>query len=298
MENLYSLNILLVDDKAAGLKNNNSLPAIINDSGIAQYDEITKYFHVQWLQSAMDVKEFKVLSAEIEDKFSQSQYVKHEGYLPEIIGFDYSLLPGYQSFNVDTIRHIMPTIKMAKRLKKSSIRDYNLISREQEQQKKHLNKVKYKDKTSQNIGVDDNETSNKEKVNDLNNEMSKQGVSEIYNLPEPPDHQDNFGCFGGGLITLQFRNHPCVGIPFTSKDDSSIKGTDAGIFEWFLSQDFAFQQKHRIENKKLTWHELVKNGVIALREKIVTQVQSEMVKLDINQLIKFSNFNTPLRVLG
>src|SRR6185369_7680019 len=33
---------------------------------------------------------------------------------------------------------------------------------------------------------------------------------------------DNMGCFGGGLIVSQFRKHPCVGIPTTSKNKRDI----------------------------------------------------------------------------
>jgi hypothetical protein len=287
MKNLYSINILLIDDEAAGLRNNESLPVIVNDSDKNQYDKITKYFHVQWLQSPLDVKEFKVLSNEIEDKYSQSRYSKY-GYLPEIIGFDYRLLPGYQSFNVDAIRHIMPTINMAQVLDKSSIRNYELIPDSIEEQERILEE----DEDDNDYERNDKEFDSQKFRKEINQNLSHQKVEDTYFLPELPTHEDNMGCFGGGLITLQFRNHPCIGVPFTSKDDSSIKGTDAGIFEWFLSKDFAFNRKNFIENKKLTWHELIKNGVIALREKIEIQVKSEKVQLDVNQLIKFSNLET------
>lgn len=98
-----------------------------------------------------------------------------------------------------------------------------------------------------------------------------------------PTGEDRFGCFAGGLVSLQFADYPCVGIPTTQHR----RLQDTEFFEWFLNPAFfnAFDNKSR---PKVTWHELLQFGLPKLRERIAQLIRAGRVQLGLRDLLRLT----------
>ena len=246
------IRILLIDDQPSNL-NSKGIPEVKNDDlKNDQFNGIEKYFEVMWLQDINDIKEYRNLCRQAEDNFG-SEYLGENGWVPEIVCFDYALKPGKNMYTgfPENIKKSNPNIVLNKILgnKKRLVRDYT------DSEKITIKTAKIQETIS-------NLSSEKKTLFENLSQDNKQIWIENYliendKLPfyEPeitvgPHLRDNMGLYGGALIVSQFRKHPCVGIPTTSKNEKELRGTEAEFFEWLLEEELNYTFFHGVLNQK------------------------------------------------
>lgn len=247
------INILLIDDKPESLyrsPGNEEIPVLDKGEGLF-YEELKKHFNLKWLQSPEDIKDYRDFS-NIIDNFLGHITLKQESFIPEIIVFDYNLGKGMNDTieleNEAEFKSTIPTFELGEKLNAK-------ISR-----KKPAYIINRFNRDIQNNNAIEKKLTIDLAVNDIINNRNIQ-------RPVLKEINDNLGCLAGGLIALQYKDHPCIGIPTTSKSEDDIKGTEATIFEWWLDYDFngLFNLKHRTNPQ---WEELIPKAVANLRDRI------------------------------
>ncbi|MBK9716805.1 MAG: hypothetical protein IPQ02_05315 [Saprospiraceae bacterium] len=295
MENELSpfIKVILIDDQPETLIGVNGFPEVINDSdnGDERFVDIEKYFQVKWLQNMNDIKEYRNLCHEAEDLYGTS-FIGEKGWVPEIVCFDYALSPG-KNENTGIPEHIKQS-------------NPNLLLIEHSQKYKRLARS-YSDKEKNEIkapkireAIEHLQLSNPD-FKDLNNteklKQAEEFLKENRQLPfyEPivrsVNGKDNMGCFGGGLIVSQFRKHPCVGIPTTSKEAASIEGNEAEFFEWLIEDDLNNTFFHGVKTQR--WTMLLPKAVENLRFKIKSLVSGNKITLALGHLMQLANGKIP-----
>jgi hypothetical protein len=255
-------------------------PQVTDDSaGDSRFKAIEQYFEVQWLQSATDIREYRNFSYEIEDNFSPMGLGK-AGFIPEIVVFDYELS-----------RNQGKELTLSQAEKQNIFPMYRLVNFLN--QKDNLNR-----KVSKDLSPDD-----KENIRDtIEAELIARGtipnrkdIHDCYKerFPEqfPPSidlNDDNMGCFGGGLIAVQFRRHPCVGIPTTGKLLGNVEKSEAAYFEWLLHQELkgTFKEKGRSDPR---WTDILCLGVKNLRNRIKELIQTGQASTSLSELMFLAN---------
>lgn len=282
------IKILLIDDKPESVMENKFLPSLnfgFSDETFPK-ETITSNFELGWLQSPRDVQEFRTYSEEVIQELGLASLLS-EGFIPEIILFDYKLSEGQDDFldhDLEEYKLIIPTYKLAKKLGKKTHRffewnnfDTDKINEIKANLVEELEEVFTSE--SEDIQFDEIKIALKKKEYD----KIKENEPAIFF-----ESNDDMGCFSGGLITYQFRDHPCVGIPITSKSGEVQVSKHALFFEWLLSKDFndQFGKKY---GKRPFWDEIIPQAVELLRDRIELLVKLGKITPSYEQLLRLSN---------
>lgn len=281
------IKILLIDDNPTSLMENEGkgtfLPSFhygYSETDIAK-NAIISNFELGWLQSPRDVREFRAFSEEIIQKFGTTVLL-NDGFIPEIVLFDYKLSEGLNKFIdydlEEEYKSIIPTYKLSEIIGKSSHRffDWNTLGDELESIKNEI--------------AEDDPTINEEERTNLAKIAIKKASYAKVKPSEPAifsKSADDMGCFSGGLITFQFKDHPCIGIPVTSKEGEMDVSEDALYFEWLLSKDFddQFGKKY---GKRPFWNEVIPQAILLLKNRIELLVKLGKIIPSYRQLVRLT----------
>lgn len=211
--------------------------------------EFSKYFELKWLRNADDIQLFRKLCQDIEEEHSPSRLGEDDGFVPEVVLFDYALT-GHEDMNYPNESDDMEILQR-------SVPIYNL--------KKILTD---KDGESKTHTIEPFDLS----------------VFEI----ESGLNSDNIGCIGGVLTVSYFRNHPCIGIATTRKSDEHLKGQEAKFVEGLVKEPHQFDFSLRGNNNNLNWETLLKRSASNLRERIKILIQSSKITPSLSQLIELA----------
>jgi hypothetical protein len=289
IELTHFIKIILIDDQPETLIGVKGFPEVINDSenDDERFADIEKYFKVKWLQNMNDIKEYRNLCHEAEDLYG-TVFLGEKGWIPEIVCFDYALSPG-KNENTGIPEHIKqsnPNLLLTGHSQK-----YKRLARSYSDKEKNEIKAPKIREAIEHLQL------NNPYFKDLNNterlKQAEEFLKENRQLPfyEPIvrsiDGKDNMGCFGGGLIVSQFRKHPCIGIPTTSKESASIEGNEVEFFEWLIEDDLNNTFFHGVKTQK--WTVLLPKAVENLRAKIKSLVSGNKITLALGQLMLLAN---------
>jgi len=283
------LKILLIDDEPHSLrKPGTTAPSLeigFNDENKDFPQHLVgEYFQLCWLQSPRDVREFRSLTGELIREHGYTA-LSADGFVPEIVLFDYKLSNGMKNFidlereyadEMESYMTLIPTYRLSRRLGRTTHRfpDWEQLKGELEEAVRAA-EAQFPAKATADI---------------LQIAKGMVKWDEAERLDEPEiffDDKDDMGCYAGGLITLQFKDHPCIGIPITSKEGLTDVSHDALYFEWLLSEDFDHQFGKKY-GKSPFWDEIIPVAVHMLRERIKSLVKTGRVITDYVQLTRLS----------
>ena len=241
------------------------------------------------MQSPRDIREFRALTEELIQQHGHTALAK-DGFVPEIVLFDYRLSAGMRNFidlelegavELETYKTLIPTYRLAQRLGKQTHRfpNWELLKEELaaalREVEDEFTEAKYPTMSA----------SDKSDI-----ARSKVKRDKLEHLEDPAIFfidKDDMGCYAGGLITLQFKDHPCVGIPITSKNGVTDISPDALYFEWLLSEDFDHQFGSKYGRRPF-WNEIIPAAVSLLRQRFKSLVKTGRVVPDYDQLQRIS----------
>jgi hypothetical protein len=289
---LSKIGILLIDDKPVSLiRPGTSSPSLQFGFNDKNYPEalIGSYFQLCWLQSPRDVREFRSFTEELIQQYGHAALAK-DGFVPEIVLFDYRLSPGMGNFidleskgdlELETYKSLIPTYRLAQRLGKQTHRfpNWELLK---EELAAALREVEAEFPAAR---FPEMSASDKSDI-----ARSKVKRDRLEHFDEPAiffTGKDDMGCYAGGLVTLQFKDHPCVGVPITSKNGVTDVSPDALYFEWLLSEDFDHQFGNKY-GRSPYWDEIIPCAVFLLRQRITSLVRTGKVVPDYDQLQRIS----------
>ena len=205
------------------------------------------------MRNADDIQLFRKLCQNIEEKYSSSRLGKEDGFVPEIVLFDYALT-GHEDISIlndpddmSILERSVPIYHLKRILSNS-----NAITEEEIQPQQF----------------------------DLN-------VFEI----EKGLNSDNIGCIGGVLTVAYFRNHPCIGIAVTRKSDAHLKGQEAMFVEGMVREQYQFDFSLRGNIENINWNTLLKKAAQNLRKRIELLIQSNKITPSLTQLFKLADGN-------
>lgn len=283
------IRVILIDDQPKTLIGVNDFPEVTNDSdnGDERFVDIEKYFKVKWLQNMNDIKEYRNLCHEVEDIYGTT-FIGDKGWVPEIVCFDYALSPG-KNENTGMPEHIKqsnPNLLLIEYSEK-----FKRLARSYSDKEKNEIKAPKIRKAIEHLllnNPDFNDLNNTEKLKQAEEFLKENRLLPFYEpIVRSLNGKDNMGCFGGGLIVSQFRKHPCVGIPTTSKESASIEGSEAEFFEWLIEDDLNNTFFHGVKTQK--WTMLLPKAVENLRIKIKSLVSGNKITLAFGQLMQLAN---------
>jgi len=256
------IRILLIDDSPETFISNDKRYAPSFDEGFGdenKKDAYKKHFALQWLQSPDDAQDYLSLSNEVSTNQGDHALAKLSPP-PHIVIFDYRMAPGWgrnQSWPDDLSDHI-PTFRLAGSLKQPLLRD----------EPKILLKNFYEKEGIVNTGKKEANTTRENLIGSFTG------------------NDDNLGCYAGALVVQLFNNHPCVGIPVTSKGQHEIKG-EALYFEWLLDKQFDGLFGYKYSTSPL-WDELIPKALKVLRERIINMIKVKKITPDLKQIVSLS----------
>jgi hypothetical protein len=98
-----------------------------------------------------------------------------------------------------------------------------------------------------------------------------------------------FGSLAGAILTLDFKENACIGVPTTAFDDGGFDSQNAiEYFEDLLKQDFgnSFSLKGRVIPK---WSELIPLAMKLKRDRILTLASEHRIIFDLQNLLSLIN---------
>jgi len=241
------IKVLLIDDEPTyGLINGEKL-AIYKPEDVDGFDDIGEYFELCWIRTTEDAKQYMDYL-----KFSEihagRDLLNYDVFIPEIVGFDYSLDKGRYNSESFTEHYENNPFDSFKTL----FAKYNIT-------------------TSDLPAVGDQP------------ELTKKKESASAEKPA-----DLLGCICGGLLLLQLKDYPVVGVPTTKRTEKDVEGTTTEVFEWLINFDLkgVLNSKNRQE---AMWHKILGFGCKNLRERIKFHVSSGKLIPDLAQLLDFDS---------
>lgn len=282
---MATIHILLIDDSPTTLMEDEGkrhfYPSLEYgyNSPDGKRDIVVDSFSLGWLQSPRDVAEFRYFTDKLVQKNGLGSLTE-VGFIPEIILFDYRLSEKLDKFideDIDALKEIIPTYKMASSLNEKAHRFYDWDTEEE-----------YKK-------IEKSLTNSKTASKDAKIKLKK-NWRELQRPKEPAlftNLKDDMGCYSGGIIALQFKDHPCIGIPFTSKEGEMDVSDDALFFEWLLDKDFGGQFGSKY-GRRPYWNVAIPQAVRLLRDRITNLVAMGKISLSLSQLINFVDKKLPL----
>ena len=106
---------------------------------------------------------------------------------------------------------------------------------------------------------------------------------------------DEFGLYCGITILREFKEHASVGVPATiNKFEKSAMSYNSLFYEWVNSYDLkgAIERPVKIDEVK-NWSKILEFSTDLLRKRIVIQVESGKIQLDLQQLIDLNSGKFP-----
>ena len=285
---MNKIKILLIDDNPLSLMEGGGsekfIPTLNAGFSNPEYDvnAVNNNFELGWLQSPRDVVEFRTLSEMMVQKKGEHSLIE-KGFVPEIILFDYRLqekIAKYIEVDYEEYKNIIPTHKLTLELNEKSHRFFDWDNETEYAEKTKELKTQYPNATSEQI-------SSLAKIYIKTKNYDKIKLHEPSNFS---NQKDDMGCYAGGVIALQFKEHPCIGTPITSKEGETDISNDALYFEWLLEKDFdnQFGKKY---GKKPFWDIVIPNAVLLLRNRIQSLVVKDKITLNLTQLLAWTNEN-------
>jgi hypothetical protein len=233
---------------------------ITPDSVTTEVQEIAfdDFFELKWLKNADEIMKFRKTCQAIEDNHNPDRLGETDGYVPEIVLFDYALTGHESKTYADPIedkaiiQHITP---------------YHLllaILSEDERQMIEAN--------SENLQIASREL-------------------------EAGINSDNLGCIGGVMTVNYFRKHPCVGIATSRKSDEHLNGQEAKFIEALVREPDQFEFGLRGNLRNLEWPTLLPHAALMLQRRIKQLLKSGQLQISLEQLLDLSDGNFPDRNL-
>lgn len=252
------------------LPDNYLVPAIYFSDPLTDY---YKYFTLNILQHPEEIKDYISLCLEIEDTKGALALGKVPTVIPEIIPFDYKL---FENIKINQDKGNVRYSSQTKKLREFYNPNIKILKF-------------YSDSFSDYQGSLENEKYNEidflEKINRSN---STEGSELWLEKDEDELKDDEMGLYSGVILTKQFRNHICVGIPVTAnKADISLLGAHAKYFEWLNAYDLGTMFTRESKGSK-DWKIIITEAVKQLRERIKIQLKSNKIQINISQLIILS----------
>jgi hypothetical protein len=259
---------------------NNPTPTNYGIDSPRDMEEYAKYFDLSILQNVEEIKEYHSLCLEIEDKIGPRGIGQCKKALPEIVVFDYKLRDGFND-NAGGIKYN----DEEKVLREFYNPNFELIQ---------SNQSIFKDRqpffeNEENLNY--NESDFLYSINQIKD------VSESFDFSKDEMFlkDDEMGLYAGVTIVRNFREHTCVGIPATANkgDISSLTG-QSKYFEWLNGYDLGSMFSRKSRDSK-DWKVIIINAVEQLRNRIITQVATGKIQLDLNQLSVLSDISKTVK---
>ena len=244
-------------------------------NGLSEYH---KYFNLKILQHPEEIKEYTSICSAVEDLISPHNLGLVDGAVPEIIAFDYKLIEGVQ-INSETAIKYKSDYKPLREFYNPNFAIIEKYGKSIAKQNPYFeNILKYTKKTFI-LSIND-------KTDDI--DFEKWGEKD-----EREFSDDEIGLYAGVLLTKQFRNHVCIGIPVTAnKSEKYLLNGHAKFYEWLNEYDLGTAFTRRSKGIK-NWKVIICESVKQLRDRIKTQVASGKIQPDLTKLIKLSGREFP-----
>lgn len=227
-------------------------------------DNVENLFHLQWCQFHNDAYEFRKLSSIILNRYGKQELFKN-GFVPDIIIFDYALTDFNPDLPSETLSHledeelnrfINPNVKLSNFLQQKTNADFKLP-----QDKGYL-------------------------------DTSTIGNPEIKNVDLI---QDSYGLYCGTLITELFRyDFPLSALPVTKKDEGVVKAEpEAAFLEWFVNNSY-YNVFKRMGRTVKDWHSILKDALKIYRADFLEKLKNSIITVDLNNIFDIiSSFSVP-----